>query len=152
MIKLAVNRANPNLVFLIDEVVRVPLFGGIVEYYKGTLKDTSTVPDTSTENYTAQTMAFESKWAELPVDVAGTGGNNNQANKDVTPTTSAQSVTPDTGYTGLDKVTVAAVTAAIDSNIIAENIKKDVVILGVTGTYEGELPDEDSPYEDTPSE
>lgn len=140
MIKLAVNKDNPNLVFLIDEVVRVPLSGGIVEYYKGTLKDTSTKPDTSTENYTAQVMAFESKWAELPVDVAGTGNNNNQANKDVTPTTSKQTITPDTGYTGLDKVTVSAVTAAIDSNITAENIKKDVVILGVTGSYEGESP------------
>lgn len=29
------------------------------------------------------------------------------------------------------------VTAAIDSNIVAGNIKKDVTILGVTGTYEG---------------
>ena len=29
------------------------------------------------------------------------------------------------------------VTSAIDSNIQAENIKKDVTILGVTGTYEG---------------
>ena len=66
--------------------------------------------------------------------------NNNQANKDVTPTTSKQTITPDSGYTGLDKVTVSAVTAAIDSNIIAENIKKDVVILGVTGSYEGESP------------
>lgn len=28
-------------------------------------------------------------------------------------------------------------TAAIDSNIVAGNIKKDVEILGVTGTYEG---------------
>lgn len=29
------------------------------------------------------------------------------------------------------------ITSAIDSNIQAENIKKDVTILGVTGTYEG---------------
>ena len=29
------------------------------------------------------------------------------------------------------------VTASIDSNIVAGNIKKDVTILGVTGTYEG---------------
>lgn len=29
------------------------------------------------------------------------------------------------------------ITAAIDSNIVAGNIKKDVEILGVTGTYEG---------------
>lgn len=32
---------------------------------------------------------------------------------------------------------VLEVTAAIDSNIVAGNIKKDVEILGVTGTYEG---------------
>ena len=29
------------------------------------------------------------------------------------------------------------ITAAVDSNIVAGNIKKDVTILGVTGTYEG---------------
>lgn len=29
------------------------------------------------------------------------------------------------------------VDASIDSNIVAGNIKKDVTILGVTGTYEG---------------
>ena len=29
------------------------------------------------------------------------------------------------------------VTASVDSNIVAGNIKKDVIILGVTGTYEG---------------
>lgn len=49
----------------------------------------------------------------------------------------AVTVTPDTGYDGLSKVTVPKVTAAIDENIVAGNIKKDVVILGVTGTYEG---------------
>ena len=37
----------------------------------------------------------------------------------------------------LRKVTIAAVTAAIDSNITAENIKDGVEILGVTGTYDG---------------
>ena len=38
---------------------------------------------------------------------------------------------------GLSKVTVNPVTSSIDSNIQAGNIKKDVTILGVTGTYEG---------------
>ena len=55
---------------------------------------------------------------------------------DVTPTTSEQEITATSGKT-LRKVTVAAVTAAIDDNITAGNIKDGVTILGVTGTYDG---------------
>lgn len=57
--------------------------------------------------------------------------------KSVTPTTSAQVVTPDQGYDALDEVDVAAVTSSIDSNIQAGNIKNGVTILGVQGTYTG---------------
>ena len=57
--------------------------------------------------------------------------------KTVNPSTSTQNVVPETGYNGLSKVTVNAVTSSIDTNIAAGNIKKDVTILGVTGTYEG---------------
>lgn len=134
MIKLAFNKEEPNLVYAIDGVVREPINGGIVEYYTGTLKDTSTVPDTELANYKIQVMAFEQKWSFVPVDVSGTGNVNNQA-KSVTPTTETQEVKPDTGYTGLSKVDVAAVTAAIDANIVAGNIKSGVTILGVEGTY-----------------
>ena len=38
---------------------------------------------------------------------------------------------------GVALVNVPKVTAAIDANIVAENIKKNVTILGVTGDYEG---------------
>ena len=55
---------------------------------------------------------------------------------DVTPTTSEQEITATSGKT-LRKVIVAAVTAAIDENITAGNIKDGVTILGVTGTYDG---------------
>ena len=51
-----------------------------------------------------------------------------------TPTTSQQTIP--SGYTSGG--TISAVTSAIDSNIIAENIKSGVTILGVTGTYTGE--------------
>lgn len=60
--------------------------------------------------------------------------------KIVDPTTEQQIITADSGNGGLSKVTINAVTSSIDSNIIAENIKKDTTILGVTGTYVGIIP------------
>ena len=66
--------------------------------------------------------------------VGGGSSANLQPNKTVSPTTSQQTVTADSGYDGLSQVTVNAVTSAIDSNIAAGNIKSGVSILGVTGT------------------
>ena len=54
--------------------------------------------------------------------------------KTVNPSTSQQTV--NSSADGLSSVTVNAVTSSIDANIQAGNIKKDVTILGVTGTYE----------------
>ena len=58
-------------------------------------------------------------------------------NESVTPTTAEQTITAGEGYDGLGTVTVAAVTSAIDANIVAGNIKDGVTILGVTGNYTG---------------
>ena len=52
----------------------------------------------------------------------------------ITPSTSQQVITPSQGKNAITKATVAAVTSSIDSNIVAGNIKKDVSILGVTGS------------------
>ena len=57
--------------------------------------------------------------------------------KTATPTTTQQIIEPDTGYE-LASVTVEAVDNTIDANIVAENIKKDITILGVTGTLSGD--------------
>ena len=57
--------------------------------------------------------------------------------KTATPSTSQQVISPDNGYDGLSQVTLEAVSASIDANIVAGNIKKNVSILGVEGTYEG---------------
>ena len=92
--------------------------------------------------------AIESKGVSVPssalideypgyVDAIQQGGAPSLQSKSVIPSTSQQTVEADQEYDGLDTVTVAAVTAAIDANIVAGNIKKDVSILGVTGTYEG---------------
>lgn len=55
----------------------------------------------------------------------------------VTPSTSAQTITAPEGTDGYSPVNVSAVDSTIDANIVAGNIKKDVTILGVTGSYEG---------------
>lgn len=79
---------------------------------------------------------------EAIANIAAVAGNINPEptlqDKTVTPTTSEQTITADQGKTGLGTVTVSAVTAAIDENIVAANIKSGVTILGVTGSYTGE--------------
>ena len=61
----------------------------------------------------------------------------NNTTLSVTPTTSSQSHTPSSPYTGYGSVSVNAVTSSIDNNIQAGNIKEGVTILGVLGTYQG---------------
>jgi hypothetical protein len=58
--------------------------------------------------------------------------------KTINPTRNTQSVVADSGYE-LARVTINAVTSAIDNNIQPSNIKKGVSILGVTGSLEGTL-------------
>ena len=70
------------------------------------------------------------------VDILGVVGTLQEITKtplNITPSTSAQTYTAPTGQ-AYDPVQVDAVTASIDANIQAGNIKKDVSILGVVGT------------------
>lgn len=55
----------------------------------------------------------------------------------VTPSTEAQVETPSEGHCGIGQVNIGAVTADIDANIVPENIKEGVSILGVVGTLSG---------------
>ena len=68
--------------------------------------------------------------------VEGTCVELNGTTQTVTPTTSQQVLKPASPYNGFTQVTINAVTSAIDADIQPGNIKKDVSILGVTGTLE----------------
>ena len=101
------------------------------------LQDKTIIPTTEDQIVTADTG-----YTGLgTVTVKGVTGNyDSQPNLEtlsVTPTTQAQTITPELPVDGYSQVSVSAVTSAIDQNIVAGNIKKDVQILGVTGSYEG---------------
>ena len=68
------------------------------------------------------------------VGASGGGGDPVINSLSVTPSTSAQTITPETGVDGFSPVNVSAVDASIDANIVADNIKDGVTILGVTGS------------------
>lgn len=58
----------------------------------------------------------------------------NTSNYEITPSTTTRDVAIPTGFSGFNTLRVNAVTASIDANILSNNIKSGVTILGVTGT------------------
>lgn len=77
------------------------------------------------------------------VDFGGVAGGNAKPEEvfDVQPTTTDQTITPTEGSV-FSGGTVRAVTKEIDVNIVSNNIKEGVTILGVAGTLKGEKPEE----------
>ena len=89
-------------------------------------------------NAKGATMPQEQDLAHLPACIGSipTGSAPNLTSLSVTPSTAAQQIAPVPPVDGYNEVNVGAVTAAIDQNITPRNIKKDVTILGVTGTLD----------------
>ena len=104
-----------------DAVTNVEVLNAIADLFEGD-DDATTIAD-AIANITAVASAIHPS--------------SETQNVEVTPTTEAQTITADEGKV-LGTVTVKAVTAAIDANIVAGNIKDGVTILGVTGSYSGE--------------
>ena len=86
------------------------------------------------------TLPATQNLANMPnaINTISTGGTINSLN--VTPTTSAQTITASGGVDGYSPVNVSAVTASIDSNIQSRFIRNGVEILGITGTYGEPVP------------
>ena len=57
----------------------------------------------------------------------------------VTPNVIDQTITVPSGTDGFNPINVSAVTSSIDANIQAENIRKNITILGVVGTFQPEV-------------
>ena len=71
MIKTAINKFNPNLVFEIDKIDREAVGNaGIKEVYIGTLVDNSVQPAVATTNYKEQVQSFDSNWLITNVPMA----------------------------------------------------------------------------------
>lgn len=103
---------------------------------QGTTEDLSAELTAQSTLLTNQVVTIDDIKLALQNKTAGSGEEIILQEKTITPSTSQQNVIADTGYNGLSKVVVNAVTSAIDSDIKASNIKKGVNILGVTGTLE----------------
>ena len=96
---------------------------------------TTSLTDTTSEEVR---ICVEPEWGIITFkSVKLTGGGISGASlqeKTVIPSQSDITVVPDSGYMALSRVTVKG-----DSALAAENIKKDVTVFGVTGSYEGEI-------------
>lgn len=75
------------------------------------------------------TTSATDSFSTMATNIGGISGGGTYQSKTITPDAAGQTVTPDTGYDALSQVTING-----DADLVAGNIKKDVVIYGVTGT------------------
>lgn len=87
-----------------------------------------------------KTLETSGKYCEGDVQVVYADPEKPTQSKSATPSLSAQTISPDSGKV-LSSVSVAAITkellASLDTDFVAENIKKDVDLFGLIGTLAG---------------
>lgn len=106
-------------------------------YITGSTKNGTAVTVSASElvsgtlNITANGTKDVTNYASVSVAVP-TGSTINNQNKSVTPTESVQSITADSGYTGLGTVTVGAIDSEYVGSDIARNDSTDLTVSGAT--------------------
>lgn len=133
--------ADGSILVVTDEVGAQLISDGLAEEY-------TLITPTGTKNISENGQAIDvTEYAKVNVAVPQPTGNisitENGENIDIAQyaTATVNVPNPSTGkvnITGTAEVDVTQYASAqvVDANLIAENIKKDVTILGVTGTYE----------------
>lgn len=112
-----------------------------VERPELSLEDIEVTPSMARQYITAD----DDHYAIRSVSVAPISGALDLQIKRAEPSTEEQTITADGEYVALSKVRIDPVTASIDSRIQPENIRRDVTVLGVTGTMETISVDPDDP-------
>lgn len=115
--------------------------GDIIGNYvlKNRAKITINVPQTDIANVVNLTPD-KIKSGENILGIEGNVIAANLTNLDVIPSINTQSITPNSPYNGFNVVNITAVNANIDPNIISNNIRSGVNILGVTGNVKEGVP------------
>lgn len=90
---------------------------------------------TGTKSITANGTGIDvTNYASVDVNVSGGGTTINNQNKTVTPTESQQSITADSGYTGLGTVTVNAIASTYVGSGVTQRDETDLTASGATVT------------------
>lgn len=122
-----------------NSILIVPSVTNTTGYITGSTKTGTAVTVTASElvngnkSITANGTNIDvTNYATVSVNVASGGTTINNQNKTVTPTESQQSISADTGYTGLGTVTVEAISSTYVGSGIARKSSSDLTVSGAT--------------------
>ena len=113
----------------------IPNTGGTIDIYESSdpILEAVTIDTLSVTTNDTYTAPAGTAYSEVTVNVSG-GGSPTLQTKSVTPTETAQVITADAGYDGLDEVDVAAISSSYVGSGITRRSSTDMTVSGATVT------------------